>query len=397
MTVVTPSNSQPAEPAALAVNTDVNAAVRGAGGLAGPVEPMVTFELDSEAAAAVELARAAAVQTASDELAIGESTEVGDYLGVRADAELTVVHGFQATLKGYQGWFWAVTVARVPGFPPTVDEVVLLPGEDALLAPAWVPWSERLQPGDLSPGDVLPTPADDPRLVPSYLLSDDPAVEEVAFELGQGRPRVLSRPGRDELAERWYEGPTGPDTPMAKQAPAHCGSCGFFLPLAGSLRALFGACGNEITETDGRIVSVDHGCGAHSEAIVEAVEDDHGEVYDDDPIELVEMGESDAIDPDVVDADAVDATAVEPAGLLLADEGGELGQPSTELRQQLLVEGEDLAVQPFDADQAGGVDDQDEAGPAQFADSALSELDPPAEVAGDVEQPATGDPGQDLV
>jgi hypothetical protein len=382
VTVVTPSNSQPAEPAPLAVNTDVNAAVRGAGGLAGPSEPTVTFELDAEAAAAVELARAAAVQTASDELAIGESTEVGDYLGVRADAELTVVHGFQATLKGYQGWFWAVTVARVPGFPPTVDEVVLLPGEDALLAPAWVPWSERLQPGDLSPGDVLPTPADDPRLVPSYLLSDDPAVEEVAFELGQGRPRVLSRPGRDELAERWYEGPTGPDTPMAKQAPAHCGSCGFFLPLAGSLRALFGACGNEITETDGRIVSVDHGCGAHSEAIIEAVEDDHGEVYDDDLIELVEMGESDE---------------GEPASLLLADEGGELGQPAEELRQQLLVEGEDLAVQPFDADQAGGVDDQDEAGPAQFADPALSELDAPAEVAGDVEQPPPGHSGQDLV
>jgi hypothetical protein len=356
----------------LAPNTDASATVRGADDWAAPVDPVVTFELDAEAAAAVELARAAAVQTASDELAIGESTEVGDYLGVRADAELTVVHGFQATLKGYQGWFWAVTVARVPGFAPTVDEVVLLPGEDALLAPAWVPWSERLQPGDLSPGDVLPTPADDPRLVPSYLLSDDPAVEEVAFELGQGRPRVLSRPGRDELAERWYEGPTGPDTPMAKQAPAHCGTCGFFLPLAGSLRALFGACGNEITETDGRVVSVDHGCGAHSEAIVEAVEEDHGEVYDDDPIELVEMGESELAGP-------------------------ELGQPAEELRQQLLVEGEDLAVQPFDADQAGGVDDQDEAGPAEFADSTVSELDSPAEVAGGVEEPATGDSGQDLI
>jgi hypothetical protein len=388
---VTPSNSQPAEPAPLAVNTDVNVAVRGAG---GPAEPAVTFELDAEAAAAVELARAAAVQTASDELAVGESTEVGDYLGVRADAELTVVHGFQATLKGYQGWFWAVTVARVPGFEPTVDEVVLLPGEAALLAPAWVPWSERLQPGDLSPGDVLPTPADDPRLVPGYLLSDDPAVEEVAFELGQGRPRVLSRPGRDELAERWYEGPTGPDTPMAKQAPAHCGSCGFFLPLAGSLRALFGACGNEITETDGRVVSVDHGCGAHSEAIVEPVEEDHGEVYDDDAIELVEIGESDAVDLGTVE-DALEG--VDFGAASSAEEGAELGQPTTELRQQLLVEGEDLAVEPFDADQAGGVDDQDEAGPAQLADSALAELDAPAEVAGGVEQAAPGDSGQDLV
>jgi hypothetical protein len=276
--------------------------------------PASGFELDPEAAGAVELARSAAVQTASDELAVGESTEVGDYLGARADGELTVVHGFQANLKGYHGWLWAVTVARVPGFEPTVDEVVLLPGEGALLAPAWVPWSERLQPGDLSPGDVLPTPPEDPRLAPGYVLSDDPAVEEVAFELGQGRHRVLSRLGRDELAERWYEGPGGPDTPMAKQAPAHCGSCGFFLPLAGSLRALFGACGNEITETDGRIVSVDHGCGAHSEAVVELVEEDHSEVYDDEAIDLVET----------------EALVGQPAAEL-ADVGvGELGEPAPE-------------------------------------------------------------------
>jgi hypothetical protein len=364
VTVVTPSNSQPAEPSALAPNDALT-----------PAEPAPDFELDAEAAGAVELARAAAVQTASEELAVGESTEVGDYLGVRADAELTVVHGFQATLKGYQGWFWAVTVARVPGFEPTVDEVVLLPGTDALLAPAWVPWSERLQPGDLSPGDVLPTPADDPRLVPSYLLSDDPAVEEVSFELGQGRPRVLSRLGRDELAERWYEGPTGPDSPMAKQAPAHCGSCGFFLPLAGSLRVLFGACGNEITETDGRVVSVDHGCGAHSEAIVEIAEDEHGEVYDDDQLEMVALDSGGGSDSEL----------------------GELGQPAEDFEQQVAVEGEDVLVDAVDADDPAGVSREHQAGPEQLGDPAVAELDAPAEVAGGVDQPAPGDPGQDLV
>jgi hypothetical protein len=334
--------------------------------------PTLSFTLDPEAAAAVELARAAAVQTASDEVAIGESTEVGDYLGARADGELTVVHGFRANLKGYLGWFWAVTVARVPGFEPTVDEVVLLPGEDALLAPAWVPWSERLQPGDLSPGDVLPTSAQDVRLVPGYLLSDDPAVADVAFELGQGRPRVFSRLGRDELAERWHDGPGGPDTPMAKQAPAHCGSCGFFLPLAGSLRSMFGACGNELTETDGRIVTVDHGCGAHSEAAVEPVEDEQGEVYDDSAIDLVDRSD------------------------LVATSDAEFAEPVADLSEELLVESEDLAVQAVDAVQAEGVDAQDEASGSELADSAITDLDEPTAVEGGIQEPSPADAGQDL-
>ena len=95
-----------------------------------------------------------------------------------------------------------------------------------------------MRPGDLSPGDLLPTGPDDPRLVPGYVASDDPAVEEVAFELGLGRERVLSREGRLDAAERWHEPATAvPDTPMARSAPAHCGTCGFWLPLAGSLRA----------------------------------------------------------------------------------------------------------------------------------------------------------------
>ena len=87
-----------------------------------------------------------------------------------------VTHYFAADLPGYAGWRWAVTVARASRSKAvTVDEVVLLPGEGALLPPEWVPWSERLLPGDLGVGDVVPTPADDDRLVPAYLLSDDPA------------------------------------------------------------------------------------------------------------------------------------------------------------------------------------------------------------------------------
>jgi len=224
---------------------------------------------DTVLAAATELARDEAMAVGGD--------SVGEHLGVRAepaaaadadvDVSLVATHAFASTLPGYRGWYWAVTVARLADTDEvTVDEVVLLPGEAALLAPAWVPWRERVQPGDLGPGDLVPPPAeDDPRLVPGYVLSDDPAVEAVAFELGLGRERVLSREGRLFAAERWFTGDHGPETPMARQAPAHCGTCGFYLPLAGSLGGGFGVCGNEITDTDGQAVSAEYGCGAHSE------------------------------------------------------------------------------------------------------------------------------------
>jgi hypothetical protein len=218
---------------------------------------------DSALAAAVEPARAAALAVGGD--------SVGEHVGVRAEGERVASHAFAATLPGYVGWHWAVTVARAPrSRTVTVDEVVLLPGDDALLAPEWVPWDERVRPGDLSPGDLLAPPAsDDPRLVPGYVESDDPEVESVSFELGLGRERVLSREGRLWAAERWYTGDYGPDAPMARSAPAHCGTCGFYLPLAGSLKAGFGVCGNEITDSDGQVVSVEYGCGAHSEVKVE--------------------------------------------------------------------------------------------------------------------------------
>jgi hypothetical protein len=231
---------------------------------------------DAVLANAVDLARAAAEEVG------GES--VGEHLGASAEGERLVTHGFASALPGYRGWYWAVTLSRAPrARTATVAEVVLLPGADALLAPAWLPWHERLQPGDLGPGDLIPADPDDPRLVPAYVLSDDPAVEEVAFELGLGRARVMSRDGRLDTAERWHAGDTGPDTAMARHAPAACGTCGFFLPLAGSLRAGFGVCGNEITATDGRVVSVEYGCGAHSEVAVEVppLAERTGAVYDD--------------------------------------------------------------------------------------------------------------------
>jgi Protein of unknown function (DUF3027) len=239
--------------------------------------------VDQVCADAVDLARNAITEV--------EPTMVGDHLSAVGEGERLVTHFFECLLPGYRGWRWAVTVTRVPrSRQVTVCETVLLPGPDAMLAPGWVPWHDRLQPGDLGVGDLLPTQEDDDRLIPGYLQSDDPAVEEVAWELGLGRPRVMSREGRMETAQRWYDGDHGPEAPIAAAAPraARCGGCGFYLPLAGSMRRAFGVCGNVYAPDDGRVVSADHGCGAHSEVLAppEVAVDELTTVYDDSEVEV---------------------------------------------------------------------------------------------------------------
>ena len=220
---------------------------------------------------AVETARAVLVEQVGAEV-------VGDHVEAVVESEGVVTHYFACTQAGYPGWRWAVTVAHVAGQDGvTVDEVVLLPGAEAIIAPPWVPWRERIRPGDLSPGDVLPVEEDDARLVPAYLAGDpgdgsprDPdehrQVKEVCEELGLGRVRVLSLEGREMAAQRWYDGDQGPDVPLAQSAPAKCFSCGFLVRLAGPLADTFGVCANEYANDDGRVVAFQHGCGAHSDA-----------------------------------------------------------------------------------------------------------------------------------
>ncbi|MFJ8676436.1 DUF3027 domain-containing protein [Streptomyces sp. NPDC093589] len=255
---------------------------------------------DRLCAEAVDLAREAAEEAALPGM-------VGEHIDAVADGDRVVTHLFACKEPGYRGWRWAVTVARASRAKlVTLDESVLLPGPDSLLAPEWVPWSERLRPGDMGPGDLLPSEAEDLRLEPGYTGEDTPPpnsivadgvaegvaevadiedadvvpgspavqpvpvrgnIAAVAEELGMRRARVLSRYGLHIAADRWEEA-YGAKTPMAQAAPATCMTCGFLTPLTGSLRQAFGVCANEFAPADGRVVSLAYGCGAHSEAAV---------------------------------------------------------------------------------------------------------------------------------
>ncbi|GAV44757.1 DUF3027 domain-containing protein [Streptomyces acidiscabies] len=250
---------------------------------------------DRLCAEAVDLARTAAEEAAAPGV-------VGEHVGLVSEGDRVVTHFFECKELGYRGWRWAATVARASRAKVvTLDEVVMLPGPDAVLAPEWVPWSERLRPGDLGPGDLLPTDADDDRLESGYADDrlalgdsgdDEPELEltaaapadaedtpdlavppargtiaAVADELGLRRARVLSRYGLHIAADRWEEA-FGAQTPMAQAAPATCVSCGFLTPIGGSLGRAFGVCANEFSPADGRVVSLTYGCGGHSEAAV---------------------------------------------------------------------------------------------------------------------------------
>jgi hypothetical protein len=257
-------------------------------------------ELAAVLAAAAEQARAAVVEFSGD--------TVGDHLGVDYDDPAAATHRFVARLPGYRGWQWAVVVAGYPGSDhATVSEVVLIPGPTALLAPAWLPWEDRIKPGDLSPGDQLAAPPDDPRLAPGFMATGDPLIDDTAVELGLGRRQVLSALGRDDAAQRWHDGEFGPEAPMARSTKRSCRDCGFMVPLAGALGEMFGVCCNEMS-ADGRVVDFGYGCGAHSDTPAAPGSGSPAyDPYDDGVLEVVEP-------PPAAEAAAAEAEAeAEPA------------------------------------------------------------------------------------
>ena len=320
-------------------------------------------KLDAVAAAAVELAREALED-------VTEPGQVGEHLRVEATGERLVTHVFECTMPGYRGWSWVVVLARASrAKAATVAETALLPGEDAILAPAWEPWSERLKPEDVGADDLLPYREQDERLEQGYEATGDEDEDRVAlWELGLGRPRVLSQEGRGEAAERWQAGEFGPRQTSSRgrkgTVPASCTSCGFLMKLSGSLRSEFGVCTNEWSPADGRVVHLGYGCGAHSETGQDDGEPEiprgAGVIVDELDVEVVDDDKAAAdanapADGDAADGDAADGAAAEDAAQTEGPDAGNSGadaEAETQAEGAARVEGSDAESSSAPADVA---------------------------------------------
>ena len=254
------------------------------------------------------IAQAVAV-TVSD-----EDGQVGDFVEAIDLGDNVTDFRFESRVRGYEGWQWSVTLYHDVELDHwTVNESSLVPTDKALRPPKWIPWKDRLEPGDLAVTDSIGTDPDDPRMEEGFRKTQDaetsddtedkpsvadetvqePAmdgnasdesektdvsedseqpvtseedVEEAVEEFDLSRRHVLTPLGRSQTAKRWYEGPHGPKSLSTKTADGNpCSTCGFFIPLKGELNLLFGVCANKWSPDDGRVVSLDHGCGEHSE------------------------------------------------------------------------------------------------------------------------------------
>ena len=123
---------------------------------------------DAFLAAAVDAARTAVE-------GIAPAWQIGEHLGAKSEGDRVVTHLFESKLPGYLGWQWyAVLTRNSRSKVVTVDELGLLPSEDSVLAPAWIPWAERVRPEDAQDDeettDVQALPAEQP----SEISDDEP-------------------------------------------------------------------------------------------------------------------------------------------------------------------------------------------------------------------------------
>ena len=146
---------------------------------------------------------AAAVDTAREAVeGIANPGEVGAHLGAKSEGDRVVTHLFESRLAGYGGWQWYAVVTRNSRSKiVTVSELGLLPSEDSILAPEWVPWAKRVRPEDEKPlveetvedvteesvqaaEDEATEPADDETEDEATELADDETEEDEDDETG---------------------------------------------------------------------------------------------------------------------------------------------------------------------------------------------------------------------
>ena len=252
------------------------------------------------------IAQAAAIEVAD------EDSQVGDFVEAIDLGDNVTDFRFETRVRGYEGWQWSVTLYHDVELDHwTVNESSLVPTDKALRPPEWIPWKDRLDPTDLAVTDSIGTDPDDPRMEEGFRktepaetgenvssdaesaettnasdnaetdadgaagsqgesaaasVTSEEDIDEAVEEFDLSRRHVLTSLGRSQTAKRWYEGPRGPKSLSTKTSDGNpCSTCGFFIPLKGELNLLFGVCANKWSPDDGRVVSIDHGCGEHSE------------------------------------------------------------------------------------------------------------------------------------
>ncbi|POH60371.1 DUF3027 domain-containing protein [Arthrobacter glacialis] len=141
---------------------------------------------------------AADVATAREAVrSIANDTDIGRHLGARSEGVRCVTHLFESLLPGYGGWVWFATLARVSrGKASTVNEVGMLPTNDSVLAPPWVPWSERVRPED------QPAPEEEHGLVEPADAEADADSEADADDDGDESPADDGAPGETDADEQ---------------------------------------------------------------------------------------------------------------------------------------------------------------------------------------------------
>lgn len=452
-----------------------------------PHEPFEQAELPGQPDPR-DIARAVAMDVAD------EPEQVGDVVNAIELGDNVTDFRLAADVRGYEGWQWSVTLyhdAEVGTW--TVNESSLVPTDDALVPPAWVPWKDRLEPTDLAPTDSIGTDPDDSRLEGGFRKTEpvagatagedgksaetaeqaEPAepvaektqdsaenaenaesaetaesaeatestetaetqetavteateetaeaakaeaqaqqTDEIVEEFALSRRHVLSPKGRAQVAKRWYEGPRGPKALSTKTADGNlCSTCGFFVPLKGELNLMFGVCANKWSPDDGRVVSVDHGCGEHSE--IEPPEPSHLWVqskpaYDDFHIDVIaqkprdERGAVEAIEQ--LDDDSQDSDEATEEDILANtepdtgdDEPNETQPAGVEASAELEAV---IAVGEGDGDSdenegEESAEAEESAETAESAEGAESEVSAePAEPTGPVETEETAETGE---
>ena len=205
----------------------------------------------------------ATARAALEEIAAPE--EIGEHIGVGGLSQNVATHRFEASVPGYDGWEWNAVIACATGSTwVTVNEVALMPAAGALEAPDWVPYSERLRPGDLGPGDILEPAPDDNRIT-----ADSFSRHAIVFP-GRETKHYLTEQGLSEAEKRWRTGEFGPNSEFAEKATLHCRTCAFYVPMGEPVGENFGVCTNEYS-ADGRVVASSYGCGAHADTTVDLI------------------------------------------------------------------------------------------------------------------------------